>query len=332
VMLLAEENGVKAEDQWRIAWGVPGVVALGILLAMLRAPSSPRWLVLVGRNEEAVATLRYLRPTAPEETLRTEVKEMEKTIAESEAPLPSSEGGAVAPPGPCDGCMSSAEKHRWSLLLSARRAVIIGCGLVSLQQLTGQPSVLYYSQSIFEAAGFSDEAAKYSDLIVGGAKLIATLVSVPLVDRAGRRPLLLVGTVVMLFALVILSVAYGASDDGELTGVWPDVVLFALVCYVSGYQLGFGPITWVLIGEVFPLHSRTRAIGAAAVLNFAFNMLVTLTNDALLDAVGQAAIFSFYTFMCILSLGFMYNLVPETKGKTLEEIDAELKGTGAKSK
>jgi len=315
--LVAAVGGMDQEYQWRISWGFPGIIALIIAFLMWIGPESPRWLVMRGRSLDAVTALRYLRPSAPETALSRDVAEMESALGNVSSDT--SEGGL------------------WRQLCGAKRALLAGLGLVAFQQITGQPTVLYVAQTIFESAGFSEADAKYADVIVGGAKLLATLVSVQLVDKAGRRPLLFVGVAVMLVALLILSIGFGAgyeleavdgSEEGEyvLVGAWPPVVVVALVLYVSGYQVGFGPITWVIIGECFPLHSRTRALGVAAISNFGINLLVTLTNGPLTDAVGASAVFGFYAAMCVASLVFIYYFVPETKGKTLEEIETMLKG------
>jgi len=324
-LLAGLEQGVKADIQWRISWALPIPFALGVMCTMLFiAPPSPRWLVLQGKPTEALAALKWLLPQASEETLEADIAEMVSSVSHMKADMAGGEAGDACSCCACVPGCDSDERTRWARLFSAKKALIAGIGLVALQQLTGQPTVLYYVQSTFEAAGFSTAAAKNADLIVGATKLIATLLSVPLVDRLGRRPLLLAGTSVMFVALIILTIGFGL-EGGNLEGGWSTAVIFALMLYVSGYQLGFGPITWVLISELFPLHSRARALGVAVICNFALNLLVTLTNGPLVDALGQAALFGIFAGMCVLSLVFVGVYVPETKGKTLEEIDAMLK-------
>lgn len=299
------DSGVTESAQWRISWGVPGLISAGIFAAMLSQPYSPRWLVLQHRVDDALASLHTLRPMASDVALRGEIAEMQATLAAEKPP----DGGET-------------ELQRWRQLCSARRALVACLGLIVFQQITGQPTVLYYAQTIFEDCGFAVDAAKSADVIIGVAKLIATCVSVPLVDRAGRRPLLLGGISLMLAALVLLAAGFGTVDpSGAISGTWSGVVVVALVLYVSGYQMGYGPIAWVLIGECFPLHSRGRALGVAAVLNFGLNAVVTLTSGALTEAVSQSAIFAFYAVMCVCSLAHVYTLVPETRGKTLEQIE-----------
>lgn len=221
---------------------------------------------------------------------------------------------------------------------AARRALVAGLGIVALQQLTGQPSVLYYQKTVFELAGFRDLASSAS-VIIGAAKLLATLVAVSFVDRFGRRPLLFAGIGMMLAALLTLACGFGLgtqAGDGTLVLApgWPAIVVLALVVYVCGYQIGFGPIAWLMISEVFPLKTRTQALSLAVLLNFGTNLVMTFALkhiqgcfDALLPGRGGALLFALYAAFCALSLLFVYAAVPETKGKSLEEIESMLRPT-----
>merc|ERR1711988_529424 len=148
------------------------------------------------------------------------------------------------------------------------RPLLIGCGIVFLQQVTGQPSVLYFATNIFKSAGFGSSAA-LSSVGIGFVKLVATLFTVWRVDQYGRRLLLFVGIGMMAFALCVLGVAFTfqecktgqsisscSQSDITLPTSWSGVTVAALMLYVSGYQVGFGPIAWLLISEVFPLKVR----------------------------------------------------------------------------
>jgi len=306
-----EKAGVPDDQQWRWAWFVPIIFAFVVLAIAYGAPPSPRWLVLRGRPTEAAEAMRTLWPTESEGFIASEITGMQATLAQEKPPT-----------GDDDGSICGArERFLWTQLCAAKKPLQVGVGMVVLQQITGQPTVLYYAQSIFTSAGFSASAAKNSDLIVSVAKLIATVISVFLVDKTGRRPLLLVGISIMLVALVLLTMGFAMSDDGVLTSGWAMTVTVALMLYVSGYQVGFGPITWLLMSEVFPLQCRTRALGVAAVTNFASNLIMTIINQPLVDVFGQAVLFGFFTIMCVVSLVFVVYRVPETKGKTLEEIE-----------
>lgn len=223
----------------------------------------------------------------------------------------------------------------WSEVLRARKALVAGLGLIILQQLTGQPSVLYYQTAIFRDAGFGSFASSAS-VIIGAAKLLATLCTVATVDKFGRRPLLFVGITMMLAALCLLGTAFALghpspTDATQLTlpDGWPPIVVAALILYVCGYQVGFGPIAWLIISEVFPLRSRTKALSLAVIANFACNLAMTFALEPLqaafnnmLPGHGQAVLFFLYAVLCVASLGFVYSCVPETRGKTLEQIEA----------
>jgi len=315
---------------FRVIWGVPLFFGVVIISGMLVMPPSPRWLMLKANTntdpvvsqsyrDAATAALTKFRRGATPEMIEAEVYEIEQSLVQE---------------------ISTEKSSGWSEMFKARRALIAGLGLISLQQLTGQPSVLYYQTAIFKAAGFGSFASSAS-VIVSGAKLIATLFTVRYIDNFGRRPLLFAGISMMLAALIVLFVGFylsttdGDDENGDpvisLPHGWPPAIIFALVLYVSGYQVGFGPIAWLIISEVFPLHLRTRALSAAVTVNFGFNLLMTFTLKPLQEAFnslqpgkGQSYLFLLYSVLTVASIFFTYFFVPETKGKSLEEIQALL--------
>ena len=359
---LAELWVPNAAERWRLIW--VGAIPLSLLLlgGMWAMPPSPRWLLLraagakrKGEYEQsttlraaALASLTKFRRGVETAEVESEIVEIEHAVSEDvgieAGGEEGGEGGIAAVAGDGRGgesCSTSCEVAMRRRLTGAgfaewwqtRYALVVGLGLVSLQQLTGQPSVLYFQESIFRDAGFGDSAARAS-VIVGAAKLVATLTTVATVDQFGRRPLLLVGITLMLGALLLLAaaVAYGSVDPLTQKLVlhpgWPPVVIGALVIYVCGYQVGFGPVTWLLISEIFPLKLRTNALALAVVANFALNLLVALTLEPLQDAFdslqtgkGQAYLYCTYAVLCVVSLFFVGFLVPETKGRSLEEIE-----------
>jgi len=295
-------------------------------------PPSPRWLLLRYQRAKpslepsdwqhplraaALASLVRFRRGLPLEVVEAELNEICASL-DSEV----------------------AEEGSYAELFRSPRALIAGLGLISLQQLTGQPSVLNYQEPIFEDAGFASFASTAA-VIVGAAKLAATLCTVSIVDRFGRRPLLFIGIGMMLVALTLLTVGFqlaspdvgsGDSKAVHLAQGWPPVIIFALVLYVCGYQIGFGPITWLIISEVFPLRTRTRALSMAVVVNFGFNLGVTFALDPMeqwIDTLspgrGPSYLFMIYAMFSVLSMLFVYKCVPETKGKSLEQIEAMLR-------
>ena len=173
-----------------------------------------------------------------------------------------------------------------------RKCLVAGVGVVFLQQVTGQPSILYYANTIFKEAGMSSYAA----VLTGVFKLFATLGSVVLVDKYGRRFLLFVGVSVMLVALIVMTVTFAGyetsdddSGDDAVNLDWRTVtIIIGMFAYIGGYQLGFGPIAWLLISEVFPLEVRGQAVAFAVQNNFAWNLVVSLLYPVLIDSFGTA--------------------------------------------
>lgn len=208
-----------------------------------------------------------------------------------------------------------------------------------LQQITGQPSVLYFATDIFKDAGFGTWASLPA-VGVGFVKLLATLFTVTRVDKCGRRTLLFFGITMMAVALAALGTAFlfqtcrtpGKSiqecdeTDVRLPQEWGLATFVALMLYVSGYQVGFGPITRLLISEVFPLNVRGSSFSIVVVLNFVTYITMTLTQEVLLEALTPSGVFFGYCALCLVSILFVWAVVPETSGKSLEQIEGELTG------
>jgi hypothetical protein len=202
-----------------------------------------------------------------------------------------------------------------------RKALTIGVGLVLFQQLSGQPSVLYYANRIFESAGLGFQAA----VGVGVFKLIMTLVSVRLVEdpRWGRRPLLLYGTAGMTLSLFALSALFAL---GGAAGPSQGLVIACVVAFVGCYQVGFGPVTWLILSEVFPLKIRSAAVSVGTLANFGSNFLVALLFDLERANLGEGLLFGQFALIALAAVAFINAQVPETRGLTLEEIEAQIMG------
>jgi len=312
---------------WRFMVAAAALLAVVMEAGIAFVPESPRFLVLravrgnglLGVDEalmrRAAESLAFFRSATSPAEVEPELQAMRSAIA-------GSVGQQVA---------GVTDAFRYPLPL------VIGCGLVLLQQVTGQPSVLYFATNIFKDAGFGSSAA-LSSVGVGLVKLIATLFTVWRVDRYGRRLLLFVGISMMVVALALIAVAFlfrecrapgfsmgdCPSANVGLPKGWALATVAALMLYVSGYQVGFGPIAWLMISEVFPVSVRGAALSIAAVVNFGSNIAVTLTQGVLQKALTPSGVFFAYLAMSFVSLVFVKALVPETKGKTLEEIEAML--------
>ena len=292
---------------------LPALLLGGGALTLL--PESPRWLLLSGGGSAqgegiAKAALRRLRGSVPDAVLNSEFAAMAAAAVDSRA-------AAERSPG-------------WSALADPRnaRALYAGMSLMLFQQITGQPSVLYYATDIFQRAGFtSASAATDADVVLGVFKLAMTGVAVVLVDRVGRRPLLLGGVSALTLALVALgALSASASSSGESSAFASAAMLLV---YVGAYQLSFGPIAWLLVGEMFPADSRSAATGVATLLNFGSNFGVSLALPLLQETLGQSGTYSLFAGLGALSLLSIYLTIPETKGLTLEQIQENFQQTTA---
>jgi len=279
-------------EAWRWMFGLAAVPAIVLFAGLLFLPESPRWLMSRSRGDEARGLLGKIRESG----------DVEGEIAEIAASL-------------------SEQKGSWRELFDAslRPALIVGIGLAVFQQFTGINTVIYYAPTIFQFAGFKSAAAILATVGVGVVNVLMTILALRLLDRAGRRPLLLYGIVGMVISLGILGYAFLLPS---LSNVIAWIAVISLAVYVACFAIGLGPVFWLMIAEIYPLKIRGRAMGVATVANWGSNLLVALTFLSLLHALGRAWTFWLYAIVGILSWMFVYWMVPETKGRTLEEIEA----------
>jgi sugar porter (SP) family MFS transporter len=278
--------------RWMLGLGAAPAVVLGI--GMLRMPQSPRWLVMVGRGYDARQTLREIRLDDPA-AIDAELDEIKESIVE--------------------------EPGGWRDLLepAAKAALVVGVGLAVLQQISGINTVIYFAPKIFSYTGFDGDAASIlASVAVGVVNVAMTVVAIRLLDRAGRRPLLLWGTLVMALALSALALAF--LVDARST-VGSAVAIISLMVYVGAFAVSLGPIFWLLNAELYPLAIRSKAASVGTMANWTFNFIVSLTFLLLIDALGRSGAFFFYAVICVLTFFFCKALVPETKGKSLEDIE-----------
>jgi sugar porter (SP) family MFS transporter len=273
--------------------GLGAVPAFFLFAGMLRMPQSPRWLVMAGRDFEARAVLARIRSGDPD-TIEQEIVDIK--------------GEVTAKPG------TWADLKRPVI----RAALVVGVGLVILQQVSGINTVIYYAPTIVQFTGVdSSAAAILASVAVGIVNVGMTLVALRLLDRAGRRPLLLIGSSVMAIALTGLALVFIAGAG-------------SLMLYVAAFAVSLGPIFWLLNAEIYPLEVRSKAAAVGTMANWLFNFLVSLTFLLLIDALGRGGAFLFYAAICVLTFLFCRRLVPETKGKHLEDITAVFEGRVAK--
>lgn len=211
-----------------------------------------------------------------------------------------------------------------------RHVMRIGVGLLVAQQFSGQPSVLAYSRVLFEAAGWKGHASVVTVTIMG----ITSAITVSLVDKLGRKILLSAGCIIMAVALVALTFGFWGwdeSDDTALGALKADVILVSMFIFISGYQVGFGPITWTVLSEIYPSEIRGTAMAFSVEVNFLSKFLCQLLFPIIQDILGWGCTFILFTCIVVSSLIFINTEVPETKGMSLEEIQIQLKRLVSKS-
>jgi sugar porter (SP) family MFS transporter len=285
--------GLSGVAGWRPMLGLAAVPALLLLAVVVRLPDTARWYVLRGRLDDARRTLARIEP---DRRVEAEIAEMRHAIAEERR-------GALG------------EMLRKPYL----RATVFVVGLGFFIQITGINAVVYYSPRIFQAMGFTGNAALLLlPAAVQAASLISVFVSLGLVDRLGRRPVLL-GGIGMMVAATALLVAVFLTSSGF--GGWQTAAGFGgLLLFTVGFTFGFGALVWVYAGESFP--SRLRALGSSAMLtsDLMANVIVAAFFLTMLQRLGGAGTFAVFGALALVGFGFVYRLAPETKGRQLEDI------------
>ncbi len=282
-------------EGWRYMFGLAAIPSIILVVAMWWLPDSPRWLISKSKGKEATQVLQRART----------VSDVAPEIAEIEESLKEQHKGGMA------GLLEP----------SLRMPMIVGVGLATFQQITGINTVIYYSPTIFKFAGI--ETAKSA--ILAGAALAMVMwfmhvLSIFLLDRVGRRPLLLVGVAGQIVGLAILGAAFQFQQLAHFRSY---IAIGSLVIYVACFAFGLGPIFWLLISEIYPLRVRGAAMSAVTVVNWGMNLLVALTFLSLVAVLGRGETFWLYGVIAIAAWVFFFLLVPETKGKTLEQIEAQ---------
>ncbi|HVP90253.1 MAG TPA: sugar porter family MFS transporter [Terriglobales bacterium] len=273
---------------WRYMYATGAIPSVVFFLLLLKVPESPRWLVKRGREAEAARVLTRVNTA---EAAAVEIRDIKETLSLEEGSF-----RELFKPG-------------------FRRPIFIAIVLAVFQQITGINAILYYAPRIFESAGFARMSAIGQSTIIGFANMIFTVVAIVLADRVGRRPLLLVGTGGMGVSLVLLGAAF------QYRFLPPSALLFVILLYIAFFSSAMGPLVWVVMAEVFPIRMRGAAMGIATLILWFADFAVTLTFPVISDRLNASAAFWIYATMCALDLVFMIFYLPETKGKTLEEIE-----------
>jgi sugar porter (SP) family MFS transporter len=303
-------NAILASSgNWRLMLGLAAVPSLVLLAGMLFMPETPRYLVHAGEEETAREVLEDLPGDEPPQERIGEIREVEQE----------EEGGTG---------LGALWRARW-----VRPALLVATGLAVFQQLVGINTIIYYAPTTLTNVGFAKTSAIYANLIIGVLNVAMTVIAIRIVDRVGRKPLLFAGVVGMVGSLLVLGVSLSVlatphhpSDPAAV------VTLVCLATFIASFAATWGPVVWVMIPEVLPLSVRGTAMGVAVFGNWAANFAVSQTFPPLLKAVGPGPVFLGYAGLGILAGLFVMTFVTETKGRSLEEIEADLQAGGYKGR
>jgi SP family arabinose:H+ symporter-like MFS transporter len=274
---------------WRWMFATAAVPSVAFFFALMFVPESPRWLTEFGRSSEALATLTRVSG-------RTQALEQLQQIKEAI----SQESGSLA------------ELFRPGL----RTALIIGVVLAILQQITGINTVLFYGSIIFkDHAASGQSSAIFANVIVGAVNFLSTIVALWIIDKVGRRALLMFSAASMAIAEIALGIAFLVHPAPA------NLILSIILFCAASFAVGLGPGVWVVIAELFPTRIRGRAMSIATVSLWVACVALTATFLSLVTAIGTSGAFWLYSSMCVTMFLFVWRMVPETKGKTLEEIE-----------
>lgn len=298
------DQALTNNDMWRAMLGVSAIPAVLLIIVMVPMPDSPRWFVKVARRKDAIAALEKVRPDVD---AQAEVAEIERANAED------------------------SDQASWGEVFSKRlrRPLMIGIGLAVFQQITGINAIIYYADKIFAQAGFSTPAdqAAATTWAIGGVNVLATFIAVAYVDRFGRRPLLLAGLVGMASALITVGISFHFMDKADTSGAGSGgpttagiITLVALVVFIASFAFSLGPVVWTVINEIFPNRVRGRAVAVATAVNWGSAWLVSQFFLTLIDSIGNSATFYLFGAFSVIAYVWIWRRVPETKGRSLEEI------------
>lgn len=290
------------QETWRWMFWIE-IVPAGIFgIALLQIPESPRFLVVKKRTDAALAVLTKLYGSVAGKAKLEEIK----------------------------ASLASDHRPRYSDLINkatggVRPIVWVGIGLATFQQLVGINVVFYYGAVLWQAVGFSESDALLINVVSGTVSIAACLVALTLVDKIGRKPILLIGSVGMAISLLFCTIAFAsASLDAEgnpfLSDFMGPLALIAANLFVIFFNFSWGPVMWVMLGEMFPNQIRGSALSVSGFFQWGSNFVITMTFPILLVSIGLASAYGLYAFFALASAIFVWKFVHETKGVELEDM------------
>ncbi len=289
-------------EAWRWMFWVEIVPATIFLLALFLIPESPRFLVLQRQRDKAVEVLTKL---GGREAALAKADEIDASLAEDHhnprlADLKDPKTGKI------------------------RRLVWVGIGLATFQQLVGINVVFYYGAVLWQSVGFTESDALLINIVSGGLSIGAVIVSLLLIDRIGRKPILLIGSIGMAIMLGLVAFAFMnatlTASGLQLEGVYGPLALVAANVYVMFFNFSWGPVMWVMLGEMFPNQIRGTGLAVSGLAQWGSNFAITMTFPIMLAGIGLAGAYGFYTVCAVISIFFVVRMVHETKGIELENM------------
>lgn len=279
------------QSAWRWMFGLTAIPALGFVVAMSAVPESPRWLATKGRDREAKAVLARLGGEAYGRETAAEI----------------------------DAAVATEPMGGWGELFQPRmrRVLVLGVVLAVFQQWCGINVIFNYAEEIFRAAGYDVSSVLSNIAWTGSVNLVFTFVALAFVDRGGRRPLMVFGAASLAIIYGVMGLCYHANLHGV-------VLLLLVLAAIACYAMSLAPVTWVVIAEIFPNPIRGAAMSVAVTALWLACFLLTFTFPMLNEHLGAAGTFWLYAVICVLGLGFISRRLPETKGKSLEELEKQL--------
>lgn len=279
---------------WRWMFGVAAIPAVLLFVGAWWQPESPRWLVQKGREAEARAVLGRSRDAVEVDAEIAEIRQVSEVRQ-----------------------VGFAELLRDRQL---RKLLVLGLGLAVLQQIIGINTIVYYAPTVLKSIGFGDSAAIITNAGLGALTVVVTVVMLGIVDRVGRRRPLIFGALGMTACMVLLGLVFLSGDVGG--GGWGWVAIAGLALFKICFSLSWGGMVWIMLGEIFPLRARGLAMGVATFGNWAGNFVVSMFFPVLLGVLG-GGVFLMFAAVGVVAFLFALLAVPETKGRTLEDIEAQ---------
>jgi len=290
------DYALSSRADWRLMFGLATIPAASLFVGMLTQAESPVWLVTHGRTTEARRVLARVR---------SRDHDVDGEIAEIEA------------------LRQRTSSYRELLRPDVRKLVVVGVLLAAFQQITGINTVIYYAPTLLHQAGLGNSASLLANVGNGVVNVGLTIAAIWLIDRVGRRVLLISGTVGMAVALFVIAAtfAFGGDTLGHGAAI---VAIVSLAVYTGSFAIGLGPVFWLLISEIYPAGIRGKAMSIATIANWGANFIVAISFLTLLNTISNAGTFFLLGFLSLAAVAYFWKRVPETEGLTLGEIEREM--------